>query len=71
MSQKIEKLKRLLKTLRLCYKVFVARTYGEYLHTVHTTVADECYEYALYRYRGEHYSIPSVSVINRSMKNGG
>ncbi len=49
-------MKRFLKTVQICYYVFMARQYGDYVHNVHNT--DE--EYAIWEWKGQNWCIPPV-----------
>lgn len=46
--------KKLIKTIRICSTLFIARTFGEYNHSGWNGVFD----YASYNWRGETYHIP-------------
>lgn len=47
---------RVLDTFKVCYKVFMIRTFGTYMHSSWDGKAD----YSVYKWKDETYYIPQV-----------
>ena len=52
---------KFLGTLKICFMLFLARTFGEYQHTIWKTSFGG---YAVYEFRGHTYFIPITRVKN-------
>lgn len=50
------RLRKLIKTLRMCYCMAMAQTFGEYQHSVGGYASPD---YAVYKWRGKTWAIPT------------
>jgi len=47
--------KKLPSTIKICYTLFMARTFGSYIVTYH-----DDFTYALYEWKGKYWAIPTA-----------
>lgn len=55
-------LRKLRSTLRICAALFLARTFGDYRHTIW----NGDFEYAVYNWRGDMWAVPTKAMEDGS-----